>query len=215
MAKINGKELPRFDPNPSAEAGATVLKAAGVPFAVVGRVAVWAYVPPEGQQFTKDVDFAVPYGYGPAIEKAVRDAGYEPRKLGIGGLGFRKGGIAVDIIDRHPAAPKLFADAVAAARAEASEGVPGGTELPVVPKRFLLAMKLIPHEPDDERDAEELLKTMGKTEYREARRLVEEYLGVVGVEYVEVLARRIGHAGAEPRYGLEDEAGDAEKPRQK
>jgi len=187
-----------------------VLRAAGVPFSLAGRVAVWTYVPPEGQQFTKDVDFAVPYGYGPAIEKAVRDAGYEPRKLGIGGVGFRKGGIVVDIIDRHPAASKLFADAVAAARAEASESGRGGDELPVVPKRFLLAMKLIPHEPDDERDAEELLKTMGKTEYREARQLVEQYLGVAGVEYVEALARRIGHAGAERRYGLQDETGDAD-----
>ena len=74
MAEVNGGGLPRFDPNPSAEVGAEILRAAGAPFAIAGRAAVGVYVPPEGQQFKKDVDFAVPYGYAEAIEKAAREA---------------------------------------------------------------------------------------------------------------------------------------------
>jgi len=199
MKSLNG--YPRFDPNPSAEVGVRILRAAGVPFALAGRVAVWTYVPPEGHVFTKDVDFAVPYGYAEAIEDAAREAGYETSRLSIGGVGLRKGDIAVDFVDRHPHASALFADAVAAARTGGRRAGDGEAEAPVVPRRHLLVMKLIPREPDDERDVVELLKTMGADEYREARGLVEKHLGFLGVEHLDALARRIGHAGVEPRYG--------------
>jgi hypothetical protein len=197
--RANG--LPRFDPNVSADAGVRILRAAGVPFALAGRVAVWTYVPAEGQGFTKDVDFAVPYGYAQAIEEEARRAGYATSRLSIGGVGVRKGEISVDFIDRHPGAAKLFADAVAVAEKSGERVRVGEGELPVVPKQYLLAMKMVPHEEKDERDAQEILKTMTADEYRQARRLVEEYLGYVDAEHLDSLARRIGHAGVEPRYG--------------
>lgn len=194
-------EYPRFDPNPSARVGIGILRAAGVPFALAGRVAVWTYVPPEGQAFTKDVDFAVPYGYAEAIEKAARAAGCETSRLSIGGVGVKKGDISVDFIDRHPHAAELFTDAVAAAQAGGKRVGNGEAEAPVVPKHHLLAMKLIPHEEKDEHDVMELLKTISAEEYREVRRLVEEYLGPLDAEHLDALATRIGHAGVEPRYG--------------
>lgn len=210
MAKINGRELPRFDPNPSVRAGTEILRAAGVSFALAGRVAVWTHVPPNGQAFTKDVDFAVPYGYADVIEKAAREAGFETIRLSIGGVGAKKGDLAIDFIDRHPHAAQLFADAVAAAE----DADVGEYNAPVVPKLFLLVMKLLPRQDKDDFDAMEIIKTLSADEYREARGLAEKYPGPLYVEHMDVLARRIGHAGVEPRYGLQDEAGDAEKPRQ-
>ncbi len=194
-------EYPRFDPNPSARVGVGILRAAGVPFALAGRVAVWTYVPPEGQALTKDVDFAVPYGYAEAIERAAREAGCETSRLSIGGVGIKKGDISVDFIDRHPHAAELFADAVAAAQAGGKRVGNGDAEAPVVPKHHLLAMKLIPHDEKSARDVQELLKTMTADEYREARRLVDKYLGYMGTEYLDALGMRIAHAGVEPRYG--------------
>ena len=118
-----------------------------------------------------------------------------------GKVRVKKGDISVDFIDRHPHAAQLFADAVAAA--QEGPGVANGeeAEAPVVPKRYLLAMKLIPHEEKDERDAQELLKTMDAAEYHEARRLAEKYLGPIIAEHLDDLARQIGHAGVKPRYG--------------
>jgi hypothetical protein len=143
----------------------------------------------------------VPYGYAAAIEEAARERGFESSRLSIGGVRVKKGDISVDFIDRHPHAARLFADAVAAAQEGPGVANAGEAEAPVVPKCYLLAMKLIPHEEKDERDAQELLKTMDVDEYREARRLVDEHLGPIIAEHLDDLARRIGHAGVEPRYG--------------
>ncbi len=194
-------EFPTFDPKPSAAAGAGILKAAGVPFALVGRVAVWMYVPPGGQQFTKDVDLAIPHGYDGAVVEAAREAGYSTSELTIGGVGISGHGVSVDAIHRHPHAARLFTDAVKAAQDGDERRDVEGHVVPVVPKDYLLAMKLIPHEEKDDRDAQELLKTMSAEEYRAARRLVEEYLGFQGTEHLDAIARRLGHAGVEPRYG--------------
>ena len=206
MSKKQGcrsaSEWPAFDPKPSSAAGVRVLRAAGVPFALAGRVAVWTYVPPSGQRFTKDVDFAVPYGYTDAIMKAAEEAGLRVTELSIGGIGMSGKGVAVDAIHRHPHAAKLFADAVKAAQEGDKPVEVDGEPVPVVPKYHLIAMKLVPREEKDERDVMELLKTVSAEEYREARRLVEKYLGPLDAEHLDALATRIGHAGVEPRYGL-------------
>ncbi len=194
-------EWPAFDPKPSAAAGVEVLKAAGVPFALAGRVAVWTYVPPQGQAFTKDVDFAVPHGYAEAIVEAAKEAGYRTERLSIGGVGISGQGIAVDAIDRHPHAAELFADAVKAAQDGDKRIDAEGEAVPVVPKMHLIAMKLIPHKEKDDTDVQELLKTITAEEYREVRRAVEKYLGPLDAEHLDSLAVGIGHAGVEPRYG--------------
>ncbi len=194
-------ELPRFDPNPSLEAGARILSAAGAPFALAGRVAVWMYVPPGGQVFTKDVDFAVPYGYAEAIEKAAREAGYSPSRLAVGGVRIRKGEVAVDFVDGHPHVAAIFADAVKAADREGERGLAGETEIPTVPKRYLIVMKLVPYKEGIERDVQELLKTITAKEYREVRCLVEKYFGYIWTQQLDRTARELGHRGVEPRYG--------------
>ena len=190
-----GDDHVRMHLEPSFVAGVRILRSAGVRFALAGRMAVWSYVPPRGQLVTKDVDFAVPYGYSDAIERAARESGFAVRKLGIGGLGIDGENVVVDFIDRAPSLTRLFADAVGAAEERGNVFALGGVEAPVVPKEYLVAMKLVPHEEGDERDVQELLKTMSAEEYREARRLVEKYLGYVTTQYLDALARKIGHAG--------------------
>ena len=177
-----------------------ILRAAGVPFALAGRVAVWMYVPPRGQGFTKDVDFAVPYGYARAIEEEARKKGFEPVTLGIGGLGIERDEVVVDFIDRHPSLSGLYTEAVEKAQANVQRFGEEELEVPVVPKDYLLAMKLVLHEPKDEEDAEQLMLTMSEEELRAARSLVDRHLGPVGVDHLDTLARRIRHPGAEPRY---------------
>lgn len=49
-----------FDPEPAAKLAKELLDTVNAPFAVIGRIAVWAYLPPEAQEFTKDIDIAVP-----------------------------------------------------------------------------------------------------------------------------------------------------------
>src|SRR5262245_48978874 len=105
------KELPRFDPSASAEAGVRLLKAAKVKFALIGRVAVWTYVPPSRQAYTKDVDFAVSHADMTRVMAASRATGLAVKPLDIGGIAIRQAGeVAVDIVDRHPEYARLFAD---------------------------------------------------------------------------------------------------------
>jgi hypothetical protein len=189
-------------------AAVRILRAAGVPFALAGRVAVWTYVPPRGQGFTRDVDFAVPYGYGQAIEEELKKEGFEPVTLGIGGLGIERDAVVVDFIDRHPSLSRLYTEAVEKAQANVQRFGEEELEVPVVPKDYLLAMKLVLHETKDEEDAQELMLTMSEEELRAARRLVESHVGAAGVDHLDTLARRIRHPGAEPRY----DASGAEGP---
>lgn len=194
-------ELPRFDPGPSIEAGVRILRAIEAPFALAGRVAVWTYVPPEGQVFTDEVDFAMPCGYAEAIEEAARERGHTSSGLAVGGVKIRNGEIAVNFIDGQPHVAALFADAVKAAECEGDRIRVGETETPVVPKQYLIAMKLASFREGDERDVEELLKTVSAQAYREIKGTVVEYLGYAMGNQLDRIARRIGHAGVEPRYG--------------
>jgi hypothetical protein len=196
---VNEREsgsIPRFDPEPSLTAALDILRAAEVPFALAGRLAVWMYVPPEGQRFTKDVDFAVPYGYADRVAEAARSKGYHPQELTIGGFGIRAGEVAVDFIDRHPHLTELFADAVKAAREEPrTRVVHGGEPVPVVPIEYVIAMKLVTHEPEDDADVMQLVREVPEEEYRRLQDLVKRYLGYASVQHLDLLARRTGHPG--------------------
>ena len=184
------------DPIASLETGARLASQAGVPFALVGRLAVWFYVPPEGQQLTKDADLAVPYGHLPAVIGLANAQNHRGRALSIGGYGISAPGRAVDFIDRYPDLSELYADAVAAARRTRSLRLKvGRIAVPVVPVPYLITMKLVPHEPKDERDVQELLRLVKAADYPELRKLVRRYLGVASVMYLDSLARSIGHRG--------------------
>jgi len=203
------RELPRFDPAESLRLGLELLKEADVPFALAGRLAVWTYVPPAAHQFTKDVDFAVPYGHTDRVAAAARDHGYEVSELSIGGYGVRARKLLVDFIDRHPHLSRLFADAVKAAKVQQFQTGEDSIDLPIVPLHHLVAMKLVSAELLDDRDVEELLMKVPEEEYRDLHQLVTEYLGYASAQRLDSLARRIGHPGPgmKRRYNNSDEAG--------
>jgi hypothetical protein len=187
--------FPTFNPEPSARAGVKVLRAAGVEFAVIGRVAVWMYVPPERQAYTKDVDFAVPHSAFPRVIEAAREEGYSLNPLPIGGWALRAKGIAVDFIDRHPELGALFAAAIRAARETGCRARVGRLSVPVVPIDFLIAMKVATGEPKDESDVEALVQAVPDAAYAPLRALVRKYLGPAGALRLDVIARRVGHPG--------------------
>ncbi len=194
--------LPSFDPNKSVKIGLELLREAGVPFALIGRIAVWAYVPPEGQQFTKDVDFAVPHGSVEAVAGVADRKGYEVSDVDIGGCRVKTEGVSIDFIDRHPYLTNLYRDAVEASAERGSSFAVEGEEVPVVPPEHLVAMKLASGRARDERDIEEIVSLADEDEYGDIKRTVVEYLGYAMGNQLDRIARRIGHPGP----GLEAEA---------
>ncbi|MGD0093592.1 MAG: hypothetical protein ABSE73_27095 [Planctomycetota bacterium] len=187
--------LLRADPIQSAAVGAAVAEEAHVPYALIGALAVWSYVPLKAQRLTKDADLAVPYGHRPALMQAAKARGLKAHLLSIGGCGLARRGIAVDLIDRHPELAELFSNAVRAARASRRRVKIGSHSVPVVPLPYLAAMKLVTHESKDERDVEELLKVYPIRKYGQIRKLVRAELGYPSAMYLDTIARRIGHPG--------------------
>ena len=187
--------LPSFDPSRSVKVGLELLREAGVPFALAGRLAVWAYVPPVGQQFTKDVDFAVPHGSVEAVARVADDKGYEVSDLDLGGCRVKARGVSIDFIDRHPYLTGLYSDAVGASADRGGSFTVEGEEVRAVPPEHLVAMKLASGRARDERDIEEMVAISDEDEYREIKRTVVEYLGYAMGNQLDRIARRIGHAG--------------------
>jgi len=185
----------RFDAEKSLLAGLTILREARTPFALAGRLAVWSYVPAEGQGLTKEVNFAVPYGRERDLAVIASDKGYKVKSLDIGGCGVRTSGIAVDFIDRHPHLSGLFADAVRAARRQRKRLHIGPFAVPVVPRDHLVCMKLAIFDAKDDRDVAELLKVTPTKSYARLRSLAAKYHGFIGVQRLDQIARSVGHQG--------------------
>jgi hypothetical protein len=206
MAKYRNQtdlSMLRFDAEKSLLAGLAILREARAAYALAGRLAVWCYVPAEGQGLTKDVDFAVPYGRTRDLAVIASDKGYKVKSLDIGGCGVRASGIAIDFIDRHPHLSELFADAVRAARRQRKRLRIGPFAAPVVPRDHLICMKLAIFDAKDDRDVTELLKVTPPRSYSRLRSLVAKYHGFVGVQRLDQIARSAGHFGpaaAKKRY---------------
>jgi len=192
----NVAKLPRFDPERSARAGVEILEKAGVGFALAGRVAVWTYLPPDQQAYTKDVDFAVLHKDMGKVASAVSAAGLTGKPMEIGGLAVRSGDVSVDFVDRHPDLEELFASAIRAAQRRGPRAIVGRRRIPVVPKDYLIAMKIATMEEKDEKDAERLILTVAQTEYGRLRSLIRKSLGPVLAMRLDVIARRAGHPSA-------------------
>lgn len=189
------RELPRFDSEKSFRLALAVLREAGVPFALAGRLAVWQYVPPEGQQFTKDVDLAIRYADSDRLGEAIRKSGHEMVELSIGGFGVRAEGASVEFIHGHPHFAALFADSIGAARSGSVELRVFSQTVPVVPRDYLIAAKLTRCGPGDERDVQELLVAVPERRYPSVQELVQKYLGYASVQYLDRIAREMGHPG--------------------
>lgn len=184
--------LQSFDPNPSIERAVELLEAAQVPFALAGRLAVWAAVPADDHELTKDVDFAVPHGRIQDVERAAADAGFQLQPLSIGGFGIRAGDVRVDFIDRRVDFEALFTDAVAqAAIQDRRVQTTSGKAVPIVPPEYLVAMKLATGDPRDERDVERLL-TRSHVPYDVIREVARQYLGPAGANRLDYIGARVG-----------------------
>lgn len=190
-APANHESLPHFDPRPAARVAASILRKVGAPHAIIGRVAMWTYLPPEQQEFTKDVDFAVPAEFIAAVEAEVRRRKLSFRQLQIGGIGVHDGDLRLDFIDRRMYHAALFREAIEAARRNGRVVSVGRVKLPLVPVEYLVAMKMVSGEPKDDRDVKRLLEHVNM-DYRNARKIVARHLGSATADRLDVFAREAG-----------------------
>ena len=188
---INSGPIPSYDPKPAAKLAAKILHDARAPFAIIGRVAMWTYLPPEQQEFTKDLDVAVPAEHIAAVAEAIRSRKLKQIPLSIGGVAIRDGDIRLDFIDRRQHFAALFREAVEAATRTGKTVTVGRTRMPVVPVEYLVAMKMVSGEPKDDRDARRLLEH-AQLNYRETRRIVLNHLGPATAQRLDVFAREAG-----------------------
>ena len=187
----NHGQLPSFDPKPAARVAAAILKRAKAPHALIGPFAMWAYLAPDQQEFTKNMDLAVPAEFIAAVEAAVKNRRLKYHNLSIGGIGVRDGETQLDFIDRRLYHAALFREAVSAAQRVGRTVTIGRVGVPLVPVEYLLAMKMVSGEPKDDRDAKRLLEH-ADLKYSAARKIVSRHLGPVTADRLDVFAREAG-----------------------
>lgn len=98
------KELPVFDPKNSGKFASEVLNTLKIDGILIGRLAVWAYLPTNSdkQAYTKDLDIAVSKASIFTIRKYLEEKSYKIRDLSIGGVNVKidEKNVNVDFIDR-------------------------------------------------------------------------------------------------------------------
>jgi len=194
-------DLPVFDPKPSALLGYEILTEVGQPFALIGKVAMWMHQVKDAQEFTKDVDFAVPRQAKDAIEAALVRRGLIPRELSIGGIAVRDGEVRVDFIDRREGELSgLFEEAIADAAQRGGILSIGDGSIPVVRVEYLIALKVVTGEDKDETDAVKLLQSVAELDLSSTREVIRRHGGPAGANSLDALARRAGRADARPSY---------------
>jgi hypothetical protein len=192
--------LPAFDPNPSARFGHEVLSEIGADFALIGKVALWALLPPREHELTKDVDFAVRREAIEPLRAALARRGVPARPLAIGGVAVRHGEIRVDFIDRREGGlASLFEEAITAAK-DGPRADAGGATVPVAPAEYLVALKVVTGEDRDEADAVRILRALPGLDLTHTRDIVRRHGGPAGANRLDALARRAGRADARPEY---------------
>ena len=194
-------EMPAFDPRPSARFAYEVLAEVGQPYALIGKVAMWMHQAPDAQEYTKDVDFAVPSRSIEPIRAALARRGLTPRELSIGGLAVRSGELRVDFIDRREGglAP-LYEEAIADAQRKGMRAAAGDGSIPVVRVEYLVALKVAAGEDKDEADAVKLLRGHEALDLSVARDVILRHGGPAGANRLDALARRAGRGDARPEY---------------
>ncbi len=201
--KINSEPsvgLPRFDPNPSAQFAIDVLREINTPFALIGRIAIWALLPEEEHEFTKDIDFAVPLRAIEPLRSALIQRGIIPKDLTIGGLGVRSKTIRVDFIDRREGGLNaLFEEAIKHALPPGINKATG-LELPVVSPEYLVALKVVAAEEKDQKDAIRIIRALPELDLLRTRAIVFQHGGPGSANLLDVLARQAGHKQARGDY---------------
>ncbi len=194
-------ELPSFDPNPSARFAHEILTELEFPYALIGKVAMWAILQPDQHEFTKDVDFAVPLRAIEPIRAALIARGMTPRPLSIGGLGVREGEIRVDFIDRREGGlSALYEEAISEAQSRGSLARVGEAHIQVVSPEYLVALKVVTGEDRDEADAVRLLGALPRMDLARTRDIISRHGGPGSANRLDALARRAGRPDARREY---------------
>ena len=204
--KRSGKvKVPSFDPEPSGRFAGRVLAETRTPGALIGRVALWVWLEDLSQHpFTKDLDIAIGRTSMPLVKTWLDRQNLRTRDLSIGGVNvqYPESGVNVDFIDRtnkqYGDLGLLFSEAINAAVASGTTATFCEYEIPVVPPEYLVAMKIVTQERDDDTDAMRLLEHVDM-DLDEIRTIVERHLGPFMLAKLESLLRAIGHSGAKPR----------------
>ncbi len=205
MSKIknnNQLTLPKFDPVPSAEFAHNVLGDLGINGVLIGRLAVWTWLPdPSDHTYTKDFDLAIEKGNRLNVAKYLSDKNYNISELVIGGFNVNipDENINVDFIDRYSEEEGDFSDLFQDAITKSNETVNiEGIEFKVVSIDHLAAMKIATMEKKDEEDAKNLLQSE-KPDIERLRIIVKKFLGPVAKIRLEQILREIGHRSAQQR----------------
>jgi hypothetical protein len=186
------REPPKVNLADSLFFGLELLEAAKVRGALCGTIAAWQYLPEEEHEFTKDVDFAVSYGRDMDVFLQAKESGCVIRELDIGGYQVKCPGVLVDFVSRKVYHAKLFAEAVSEAWRTKNFVFIGDKKVHVVPKEYLVAMKLLTFREKDDRTCQRLIAKASEGEVREMRLVVERLLPAL-VEKLENLIRSVGH----------------------
>ncbi|MCP4350725.1 MAG: hypothetical protein GY795_35095 [Desulfobacterales bacterium] len=194
------KHLPEFNPKKSGNFVAGILEKLGIRGVLIGRLAVWAWLPDnsERQAYTKDLDVAVTKAGLSDIKNYFRNRGYEVRELLIGGINVKDDkDINVDFIDRSSIEwadySPLFEEAINEAVNSGRKITVGDKDIYLVSVEYLIAMKLATGERKDEDDAAILLKDTDDIKIKELRLVISKYLGAAGRTRFEIILRDIGH----------------------
>lgn len=213
--QVRGRPPRRFDDRASLAFGAEVLGRLRIRGAVIGRLAVWAWVSDMSEhEMTKDVDFAVTVGDSSIIAQALHEMGRQTAQLEIGGVNVEVGerGVNVDFIHRLSEIwgdlSGLYLEAIAAAEEEGvflvdEDGTPL-VPIPVVPPEHLVAMKIATGEDKDRRDAYRLIAFgTDEVDVEAVRELLRRHGGASDLARFEQVLRDAGHPGAHirGRYG--------------
>lgn len=196
--KSKGGIIRGFNPAPSGKFARRVLHELGIKGALIGRMAVWSWIPDEGQhQYTKDVDIAVRQEDLVKIKEWIYKQNLPSRELIIGGINVYdpNSNINVDFIDR--ASPLmgdfsvLFSEAIRFAKKTVSIGSKS-IKFPVVSQEYLIAMKLVTGEQDDHRDIVRLLQ-YSNPDIKKTRDVVKRHLGPIGQSLLEQILIQTNH----------------------
>ena len=194
--------LPTFDPGPSGDFACRVMHETCTKMAVIGRLAIWAWVDDESEhEFTKDLDMAVSGQDRQIVTRWLEKQGLRTRTLSIGGVNvyYPESRINVDFIDRTNEAygnlGGLFSDAIKEASARGYTVPIGSAVLPLAPVEHVVVMKLVTGEDKDERDAERLLLHVEGLDVDEVRLLINRFAGGL-MGRLDAVLRRIGHPDA-------------------
>jgi hypothetical protein len=187
------------------------MKETRVKAAVIGRLAIWAWVEDESEhEFTKDLDMAVGRQDNVIIREWLARQGLRTRNLPIGGVNvyYPESHVRVDFIDRSNDAygdlGALFLDAIQEASARGFAVTIGKAVLPLAPAEHVVVMKLATGEDKDERDAERLLLNVPGLDVDEVRGLINRFArGLTG--RLDAVLRRIGHPAARKMNRYDDE----------